>query len=306
MSLVVTGAAGFIGRQVTAVLVARGHHVVGVDRRDEQPLAGETRLVAELSQADDDVTTALREADAVIHLAGCPGVRDTAPDLAARRRRDNVVAGARVLAATPATTTVVVASSSSVYGGALPGQPSHEDDRLRPRGGYARSKLALERRCARRAAEGGHVAVARPFTVAGEGQRPDMAIARWLAAAERDDPVTVLGSSDRLRDVTDVRDVAEGLVRMVEREVTATVNLGTGQPRRLADLLDAVAVATGTQPRVELVPAAAVEVPATCADTERCRRLLGFVPRTDLVDLVRRQRSAASSGPRRPLALEGV
>ena len=71
--------------------------------------------------------------------------------------------------------------------------PRREDDVLAPLGGYARTKVALEAICARRAAAGGVVAVARPFTVAGEGQRSDMALSQWLDDAARGRPVPRAG-----------------------------------------------------------------------------------------------------------------
>lgn len=308
MSLVVTGAAGFIGRHVTAALVARGHEVVGIDRRPYAPRPGETALAGDLAEPDDDVRTALAEADAVLHLAGCPGVRDRRPDVEHHRERDNVLAGESVLRLTPPDAPVVVASSSSVYGGSRDGRPSRETDRPRPCGGYARSKVALEDRCEARRARGGQVAVVRPFTVAGEGQRPDMAISRWLAAARAGSPVTVLGSLDRVRDVTDVRDVAEGLVRTAEAGVATTINLGTGRVHRLREIVAAVAEVTGARLTVEMVAASDEEVPATRADVARCQRLLGFVPTTELVPLVRRQLAATPDHrpTPTPLHLEAV
>ena len=299
MSIVVTGAAGFIGRHVVDTLRRRGYPIIGVDRRRWAPVDGEVALVADLAGAgrhDDGgaIRDALRVADAVVHLAGRPGVRDRRADADRARWRDNVLAGQVVLAHVPATTPLVVASSSSVYGGTWNGRASHEDDPLRPRGGYARSKVALERACRRRAARGGHVGVVRPFTVAGAGQRPDMAISRWLADARAGNPLTVLGHPHRTRDVTDVRDVAEGIVRMLEREVDVAVNLGTGRSWTLVQLADAVRRAVGAPPTaLRAVDAHPDEAADTRADVRRCRTRLGFLPVTDLDDLVTWQARAA-------------
>lgn len=301
MTVVVTGAAGFIAGHLTARLLRDGHRVVGVDRRPLTPRPRFVRLRAELATRNDSVHRALKEAEAVFHLAGCPGVRSGGPGITRRRWQDNVLAGARVLETVPDRVPVVVTSSSSVYGGARldGGQPraSREDDPLRPRGGYARSKVALERLCAERTDRGGAVAVVRPFTVAGEGQRPDMAVARWLAAARRGRPLVVLGDPGRLRDVTDVRHVVEGLVRLASRTTPGTlltVNLGTGRPRSLADMVAVVARVTGVEVEVVVQPADPRDPPATRADVRRCAHLLGFVPRTDLSGLVARQAAAAS------------
>lgn len=307
MAVVVTGAAGFIGRAVTDLLLRRGERVVAVDRRPVPARPGLVPLTADLLDGDDMVTAALVDADAVVHLAGCPGVRDARPDVAAHRHRDNVVATSHVLAAVPARTPVVAVSSSSVYGGATAGRRSAESDPLRPRGGYAESKAAMEAVCARRVAAGAQVVVARPFTVAGEGQRPDMALARWIAAARAGRPLTVLGSTDRMRDVTDVRQVARALVALAERGTPGPVNVGTGTGHRLGDLVAAVGTAVGREVAVRVRPAAAFEVPATLADPARLHRLVGFTPVTDLAALVARQAAAtpvraAAEEPAQPRA----
>lgn len=296
MSVVVTGAAGFISRHVVHTLLRRGADVIGIDRRPWVAAPGESVIVADLADPDHHVDRVLERSAGVVHLAGRPGVRDRRPDTAAGRWRDNVVAGERVLEATPDDVMVVVASSSSVYGGAGSRQRPHacsEDDHLRPLGGYARSKRVLEQRCARRRERGGMVGVVRPFTVAGEGQRPDMAISTWIAALRSGRPVRLFGSGARRRDVTDVRDVAEGIARMLERRVTSTVNLGTGTSHRLDHLLATVARLCGADPAIAVEPALAEDVAATRADVGRCADLLGFVPLTDLPALIARQMAAA-------------
>lgn len=295
MRAVVTGAAGFIGSHLVDALVARDATVVAIDRRPVATPPGGHALRADLAARADEgaLKAALERADAVFHLAGFPGVRAASPDAARRRVADNVVATARVLAATPLDVPLVVTSSSSVYGGARAGRASRETDAPRPLGGYARSKAVAEALCRRRAERGGVVAVARPFTVAGEGQRPDMALARWIEAVRLGRPVRILGSAERTRDVTDVRDVVEGLVRIVERRVQATVNLGTGTPCTLGEMVACVAVALGRPADVVVEPAPEGEPAATRACTERCRALLGFAPRADLAAVVERQAAAA-------------
>jgi nucleoside-diphosphate-sugar epimerase len=288
MAVVVTGAAGFLGRALTGALAADGTAVVAVDRRPVPPGPGVSVLRADLLDANPFVTAALRHADAVFHLAGRPGVRDTGAAADAARTRDNVLATAAVLDLVPRRTPLVVTSSSSVYGGSH-GRPSREDDPLRPLGAYAWSKAAVERLCADRP-----VALLRPFTVAGEGQRPDMALARWVAAVRAGRPIRVLGSTGRTRDVTDVRDVVRAARLAAERDVTGPLNVGTGRPRTLAELAAAVCRVLGEPAELVVTPAAAVEPAATWADTTRLGRTLGFVPVTDLDELVARQVAAAA------------
>ena len=146
-------------------------------------------------------------------------------------------------------------------------------------------------------------AVLRPFTVAGEGQRPDMALARWIAAVRAGRPIGILGSAARTRDVTDVRDLVRALRAAAERGVTGPLNVGTGRPRTLAELAAAVCRALGTPAELVVRPAAAVEPAATWADTTLLGRRLGFVPVTDLDALVARQVAAAPPPDRRPAGL---
>jgi nucleoside-diphosphate-sugar epimerase len=294
LSVVVTGSAGFLGRAVVAELTAAGSTVVGVDRLPPRGAVDHVHLTADLTADDDRVMAALAAAEAVVHLAGCPGVRDSRPDVHLQRARDNVAATAAVLGAVPPAVPVVVASSSSVYGGSS-GAPCRESDPLAPRGGYARSKVVVEELCERRAAVGGRVTVVRPFTVVGEHQRPDMAVARWLAAARDDRPLEVYGSLARTRDLTDVRDVARALTLLADpaRPVVGPLNIGTGRPRTLGEVVAAVAAATDTDVRTVVTPAAAVEPAGTWACTRRLRDAAGFVPVTDLHEVVARQADAA-------------
>lgn len=289
---VVTGASGFIGSHLVEALLADGWHVVGIDRRPMADRDNLTRLVADLSQPDDRVRAALGSAELVFHLAGRPGVRDRRPDIEWRRQRDNVDATRHTLAGTPRETQVVVASSSSVYGGSR-GAPCREDQPTQPLGGYACSKLEVERLCSARAAAGGAVVAARIFTVAGERQRQDMALSRWIDSVVRGLPALVFGSLDRTRDVTDVRDVVAAVRRLAETRANGVVNVGTGTAHTLRQKLDAIGSAMGRSIPVELQPAPEHDPDATLADPNLLTALTGLRLHTDLPALVRRQVDAA-------------
>ncbi|MFC5380718.1 NAD-dependent epimerase/dehydratase family protein [Aquipuribacter nitratireducens] len=315
--IVVTGSSGFIGSRLVARVLSRGDDVVAVDRRPAPPapLAAAARdgagalatVRADLADPTDPWTaTVLRleaaAADAVVHCAALSGVR-AAPgtshaDLEAARARDILASAETVLAATPLATPLVVLSSSAVYGGCLDAtgtaRPSRETDPVRPVGRYAAWKVAVEEACRARTAAGGTVTVARPFTVLGEGQRPDMAVAAWLDAARTGRALRVLGDLGRRRDVTDVDVVVDGVLAVLDRGATGVVNLGSGRPRTLAEIVDAVrravvdAGCAGGPLRLHVAPAAAEEVPASWAATDRLRAL-GVDPATDLDAVVRRQ-----------------
>ncbi len=301
--IVVTGASGFIGSALVTYLDAAGVAVTGIDRR---PTAldrlGPRHVVADLAEPlTPAVCDLLASAAAVVHLAGRPGVRDRTPGVDLARHRDNVVATRRVLDA--ATGPVLAASSSSVYGGSQHGRPCREDDELRPAGGYAWSKASAEDACTAARDAGAAVCVLRPFTVVGPGQRPDMAIDHWIRAALEGRPVEVFGGLHRSRDVTDVRAVVAAIAQLADDGARGialpdVINLGTGCARTLDELLGAVQRVVGRPLDVRLTATAADDPDHTLADTTRCAATLGWVPTTDLDDVIAAQLcSSERSGP---------
>lgn len=293
---VITGGAGFIGRHLAHALLASGLRVRVIDRKPAT-INGCEHVRADL--VDDEIGSALR-AGVVFHLAGRPGVRGDDPETEHQRMRDNVLATERVVTETPMNVPIVFASSSSVYGGAR-GKPCREEDGLAPRGGYAWSKIAAEQLCHARARAGGLVHVCRLFTVLGEGQRPDMALALWAAAVAANHPIEVYGGLDRSRDFTDIEDVVAALIRVSAAPVSTLVNVGTGVGQRIGDLAEAIGLHLGRLPDVRVVNAPRQDPPATLADTTRLRRILGRTPRTDLVAIVGRYLDHAANEASDPI-----
>lgn len=306
MIVVVTGAAGFLGGHAVTRLLERGDEVVAVDRRPvPHDLAERVRTVLreDLTDPTGRWRVHVRRADAVLHLAARPGVRDGGEAVEGARQRD-ILGSTRALAeGVPDDVPLVAVSSSAAYGEAPHGRGSREDDPLRPVGSYARWKSAAEEVCARRRDRGGLVSIARPFTVAGPGQRRDMAVDRWLRAAVAGEPAQVMGGLDRARDVTDVADVVTGLVRLLDIGVhdrhAATVNLGAGRPRTHREVIESVVRVTGRPLATVIVPAHPDEVTRTHADTATAARLLGLAPSTDLDGLLERQLAALAATARR-------
>lgn len=287
MRALVTGAAGFIGSNLVGHLGARGDEVVGIDRRRVRRADG-LHVVMDLADRRNlaELARWTGWADVVFHLAARPGVRSDSPRIDLLRHRDIIVNTEHLMALTPAAAHMILISSSSVYGDAARRRggvrPSRETDPMRPISRYGAYKARMETlaRQYRRHADG--LAIARPFTVIGEGQRPDMALSTWIEAIRRGDPVTVFGGPDRARDVTDVRKVVEGLTAMADLRFCGTVNLGAGRPRHLEEMIEAVFSAMGRRTPVRVVRADPQEVKVTCADPARSREQLGIDPTTDL------------------------
>lgn len=291
MKALVTGSSGFIGSCLVDELLFAGAEVTGVDRR---PRPGDPARFVPMDLAEANCLPELRKwagwAEVVFHLAGEVGIRNRAPDIARRRRRNIIEAGRMVIAASPPGRRLVAVSSSSVYGGAQTegGRviACREGDRPAPVGEYARCKLEMERLFLR---SGRPVAIARPFTVIGEGQRPDMALSLWMEAVRSGRPLRVFGSLERTRDVTDVRQVAAALTRIAQTGATGVFNLGGGRGRTLREMTEAVFSALGADAPVIVEPAPPEEAVHTLADAARAARTLGVDMTTDLEEAARRQ-----------------
>lgn len=301
-AILVTGAAGFIGSHVVRALLAGGRAVVGVDNFDPfYDRAVKARTLAglgaspgfrfhELDVRDRDrLAVVLDGADAVIHLAARPGVRQSVASPAAYRSLN--VGGTRsVLEACIrcGVRRVVFVSSSSVYGEGVEA-PFREDAALgRPTSPYAATKRAGERMVRAFSGAGhGRAVITRLFSVYGPRLRPDLALhvfARRLTAGL---PVTLLGGGGSRRDYTHVADVVRGTLAALDwtaggGAACEFVNLGAGHPARLDWVVSEVARCLGVGVRAETRPPHPADLPLTWADTARARAVLGFEPQIAL------------------------
>ena len=302
--VLVTGAAGFIGSHLVDALLARGHAVIGLDRRSpvsdaiaatnlSQAAANPnfTYTVGDLNTAD--VTSLAKGCDTVFHLAAVPGVRASWGERFHEYAAVNVVGTHRLLRACQRANVrrLVLASSSSVYG--VTTTPSREGDRTRPVSPYAVTKLAAEQLClAQACTDDAHTSVValRYFTVYGPRQRPDMAIGRILAAALTGEPFALFGDGSQRRDFTYVSDAVDATLAAAHCSARdAVVNVGGGEPTTMRDLLAIASQVIGRPVSIARADVKPGDVPATAADLTRARSLLGYRPQVDLRTGIQRQ-----------------
>jgi UDP-glucuronate 4-epimerase len=224
-------------------------------------------------------------ADAVLHLAARPGVRESLLDPETTLVQ-NVLGTSAVLEAIRAegVPTLVFASSSSVYGARRGESLSEGDAADRPASPYGASKRAAELLCyAAHATWGVNVTAARLFTVYGPRQRPGMAIARFCRQIRAGEPITLYGDGTSARDYTFVEDAAAGLLAALHRtEGYRVLNLAGGHSVTLAALVTTLGEVLGLPVRTERLPDQAGDVPETRADLTAAAQWLGWSPRVDL------------------------
>ncbi len=299
MKTLITGGAGFIGSHTTAALLARGDQVVCLDNfNDYYRPARKRQNVApfldhpayKLYQADIREAAALEKVfdqediDKVIHIAAMAGVRYSLqhPDLYAQV---NVEGTINVLecARRHQVANFVLASSSSVYG-ARSKAPFREDDPVsQPISPYAATKRAAELiTYTYHYLYGLRCTSLRFFTVYGPRGRPDMApylFARWIFEGRE---LTMFGDGSSRRDYTYIDDIVAGVVAALDADLSfEIINLGNSQTITLRHFIAVVEEAVGKKARIVQVPNQPGDVPLTCADVSKARRLLGYKPRTD-------------------------
>ncbi len=299
-SVLVTGAAGFIGSHLAERLLQSGYRVVGLDNFDEFYPPAMKRENAGVLQAYDNfkmVEGDIREAchledifrnndiEIVFHLAARAGVR---PSLEQPLLYESLNVGGTVnlleFSRTHGVRQFLFASSSSVYG--INGKaPFKESETGYPISPYAASKAAAELFC-RTYSYLYHlpVVVLRLFTVYGPRQRPEMAIHRFTRLIEQGEEVILFGDSAVKRDYTYVDDIVAGFEgALALRDGTYRVfNLGRGNAVDLRFLLSLIESALGKRARTRSLAMQPGEVPLTLADITKARSLLGYEPKTSV------------------------
>jgi nucleoside-diphosphate-sugar epimerase len=180
--ILVTGAAGFIGRALCPALAARGQFVVaGLRRAAPPPKGAEPFVLGDIGPATN-WPVVLRRVETVIHLAQHA---HAGPDRAALATElDTVAALARAAAASGARRLVLVSSIKAMGEATAPGRPFRPDDEPRPQDAYGRAKLASERAATAVAQETGlELVIVRPPLVYGPGVRANFQALLRLAGS---------------------------------------------------------------------------------------------------------------------------
>jgi UDP-glucose 4-epimerase len=297
MTVLVTGAAGFIGSHLCRRLLGEGHDVIGVDNyADFYPRWIKEANIAPLLRSKKFKFVArdlaklplrklLKTVDSVFHLAAQAGVRASWGAHFSVYLENNVQATQRLLEAAKDASLrrIIYASSSSVYGW-TPDLPMTETSRLYPLSPYGVTKLAAEQLCFLYYKNYGVPVLAlRFFTVYGPGQRPDMAFHRFFRAILDAREIVVYGDGRQTRDFTYVDDIVEANLAALKRgKIGQIYNVGGGHREELAHLFPLFEAICRKPVRIRWLERQKGDVLHTWADIEKARQELGFRPKTDI------------------------
>jgi nucleoside-diphosphate-sugar epimerase len=298
--ILVTGAAGFIGSRVCALLLDEGREVHGVDDLNDAYDVRVKRHRLERLEARRGFSFARADvADRAALAAAAPGAFDAVVNLAARAgvrasvERPQLYVDANVtgtlnlldLCRERGGAKLVLASTSSVYGVATQSPFTEEQETSRPLSPYAATKKAAEVLAyTYHALHGLDVSVLRYFTVYGPAGRPDMSVFRFVQGVREGMPLTIYGDGTMARDFTFVDDVARGTVAALAKLGYEVINLGGEHPYEVRELVAEIERALGARAVLRHEPAHPADVPRTAASIAKARRLLAWEPRVSLPD----------------------
>ena len=302
MSVLITGAAGFIGFHLAQKLLEQGRSVVGVDNLNDyyDPTLKNSRLTAlnekggfvfhKLDISDrgnvETLVTENQEITEIVHLAAQAGVRYSLVNPYAYTQ-SNVEAHLILLEAArqlPALKHFVYASSSSVYG-ANTQLPFSVDDRTdSPVSLYGATKKTMEVMSEAYARMWSlPLTGLRFFTVYGPWGRPDMAMFIFTKKIFAGEPIPVFNNGDMKRDFTYIDDIISGTKSAIDKNYKCEIfNLGNHRSEKLMDVVSLIEKNLYQKAEIELLPMQPGDVPESFADIEKSNRMLGFKPKTNV------------------------
>src|SRR4030095_11709791 len=299
MRILVTGGAGFIGSHLVEKLLAAGHEVTILDDfndfYDPQIKHANIAAVAKdltIHHVDLRDSAAVRNVfhrekfETIVHLAARAGARPSIQH-AQIYYEANVSGTLHLLEAAQMTGVerFIFASSSSVYG-ASKTVPFSEDQHLtQTLSPYAATKIAGEFLCSTYSyLYQMRVVALRYFTVYGPRQRPDLAIHRFTRRIYGGQPIEQFGDGTTRRDYTYIDDVVQGTMAALQYQgpLFDIFNLGESETIQLKDLIVAIENALGKKDKINRLPEQPGDMPLTCADISKARKLLGYNPTTRL------------------------
>src|SRR5437868_634943 len=299
MRILVTGGAGFIGSHLVEKLLVEGHDVAIIDdfndfydpqiKRANISAVAKQIAVHDVDLREGDKVAALfrqEKFDVIAHLAARAGVRPSIQQ--PKLYYDTNVAGTLHLlegARTSGVGRFIFVSSSSVYGAAKK-VPFSEDEHLtQTLSPYAATKIAGEFLCSTYS----HlykmrIVALRYFTVYGARQRPDLAIHQFTRRIYAGQPIDQFGDGTTRRDYTYIDDVIQGTIAALNYDGPHfdIFNLGESETIQLKDLIAAIENALGKKAKINRLPEQPGDMPLTCADISKARKLLGYKPTTRL------------------------
>ena len=304
MKCLVTGAAGFLGSNISERLISMGAEVVGIDCFiDYYPRALKEKNLTNLWESKQftfieksllqvNLSELLDGVDYVFHQAAQAGVRASWGKDFEIYTENNIKATQQLLEACKdkPIKRLIYASSSSVYGD-VKEFPMRETMFLQPVSPYGVSKLAAEHLCVLYWKNFKVPTISlRYFTVYGPRQRPDMAFNRFIKAILKGDTIHIYGDGKQTRDFTFVADAVQANISAMTNGTPGGVyNIGGGSRISVNEVLAILGRISGIEPKISYEERQKGDVQDTCADTTLAKKELLYEPKVGIEEGLRQE-----------------
>ena len=299
--ILITGAAGFIGSNLTEKLLKHENHLVLIDNYNDFYNGKEEQLnkiINNYRKAEDykvikgdilDINLYNEldnEFDYIFHLAAYASVRYSI-EHASKVTHNNVTGTVNLFEYAlnlENIKKIIFASSSSVYGNPIytPLDENHPKNPICP---YAISKLSGELYADYYFREHGlPITSLRFYTVYGPRGRPDMAVRKFFNLIFKKQEITIYGDGEQLRDFTYISDIVDGLILSAEKSKTKgeIFNLGCSEPISVNQLVNKMYLITGEPKKVRYLEKQIGDVDVTHSDISKAKEILGYNPKVSI------------------------
>jgi dTDP-glucose 4,6-dehydratase len=294
-TVVITGAAGFIGSHLADALLDRGASVIGIDNL----LTGATANIAHLANRDftfikHDVTNYIYvegPVDYVLHWAS-PASPIDYHELPIPTLKVGALGTHKALGLAKAKgATFVLASTSEVYGDPLE-HPQKETywgnvNPIGPRGVYDEAKRFAEAMTvAYNRYHGVNTKIVRIFNTYGPRMRihDGRAVPEFISQALRGEELTIFGSGKQTRSFCYISDLVDGILRLMTSDVNDPVNIGNPHEMTIEEIAVAIKRLTGSSSPIGYRPLPVDDPKVRRPDITKARTLLGWEPKVSLED----------------------
>ncbi len=295
MRVAVTGGCGFIGSHVVDHLVAAGHEVLVVDKRDRWRNPDARYVIADVFD-EPAISAAINGFDAVFHLAGAADVNDVAADPVSAVRL-NVEGVARVLDAARRARCgrVVLASTVWIYGATVGNGERTEDalvDVARSGHLYVSTKLAAEMLMrSYQEMYGQEFTILRYGIPYGPRMREALVVAKFVRAAHDGEPIMIAGTGEQQRNFVYVEDLAEAhVLALTPAAANQTLALEGDTPVSVNEIAETVQhlLRPRHQVPVTYTDGRAADYDGVAISNQRAKDVLKWSPSTPLAEGIRR------------------
>lgn len=306
MKVLITGGAGFIGSHLADKLLKQNHQVIVIDNFNDyyetkikwQNVAHNInnpnyKLYCTELQDKKSLNKIFSQYkfDAVVHLAGCAGVRPSLED-PEKYVLSNILGTIHLLELMKQyhIDKIVAASSSSVYGNRQDELFNEELNVNMPISPYAATKSSCEQFIYTYYKIYGIKAIClRFFTVYGPRQRPDLAIHKFTRLIDEGNEIPMYGDGTTARDYTYIDDIIDGIIQALHYNQSGyeIINLGGGNPVSLKQMIEEISHYLNKPAIIKMLPMQAGDVLKTSADISKAANLLNYCPKTTFSEGIR-------------------